>query len=130
MMLKQFKVCLVLLGLLHSISAFADISIDTQSLRLRFSDHGDLLSAEACFPACSGKGAKTRVLSHRQGMFMLSQENTGRLQVEQEHSADVTRLSFAEQSGRVLHRWVIPDKGWKISLSASGSASASLQSGE
>jgi YidC/Oxa1 family membrane protein insertase len=130
MMLKQFKVCLVLLGLLHSISAFADISIDTQSLRLRFSDHGDLLSAEACFPACSGKGAKTRVLSHRQGMFMLSQENTGRLQVEQEHSADVTRLSFAEQSGRVLHRWVIPDKGWKISLSSSGSASASLQSGE
>ena len=128
-MFRRFKYWLVILCLLHSASAVATISIDTDSLRLRFSEQGDLLYAEACFHSCSEKGAKTRVLSGERGMLLLGQAEGQQLQLEQEHENSTTTLSFFEQSGRVLHRWQIPDQGWLISLSSPLTEAATLMSG-
>jgi len=130
MMFRQFRAWLVIAGLLVSVSAVADISVDTDSLRLRFSEQGDLLHAEACYPACSDKRVKTRVLSAGQGMLVLDQGETGHLQSEKEHSNATTSLFFSDQTGRVIHRWQIPDQGWMISLESPGTRMATLMSGE
>jgi len=130
MISRQFRICLVILGLLQTVSAVADISVDTESLRLRFSEQGDLLRAEACFPACSDKKVKTRLLSGGQGMLVFNLANNPRLQLEQEHNNSTTTLSFSEGSGRLLHQWQIPDQGWMISLKSSGASTATLISGE
>ena len=102
---------------------------DAASLDLRFSEQGDLLRVEACFPGCSGVDVKTRVLSPGQGMLVLTRDNTRSLQVQREHEDSITTLSFAEESGRMLHRWKIPDQGWLISLNSPGADTATLASG-
>ena len=62
--------CLAVSGLLYSLSVVADTEVNTESLRLKFGDQGDLLRVEACFPTCSGGSAKIRVLSADQGMLV------------------------------------------------------------
>ena len=123
------KTWLVVMGLLQPVLAFADIAVDTDSLRLQFSEQGDLLRVEACFPACSAEDLKTRLLSPQQGMLLLGQDNTRPLLPGREHSNSTTTLSFSEESGRVIHRWQIPDQGWLISLASSGTETAVLASG-
>jgi YidC/Oxa1 family membrane protein insertase len=127
---RRVKIWLLVLSLLASASTVADITVDTDSLRLRFSDQGDLLRAEACFPACPEKRVKTRVLSATQGMLVLGQAENTRLQLEREHKNAITTLSFNGQSGQVVHRWQIPDRGWMISLQSTGTNMATLMSGE
>lgn len=124
------KAWLVVLGLFLSVSAVANVSVDTDSLRLQFNERGDLLRVEACFPTCSDKRAKTRLLSAGLGMLLLNQDPTEPLQLEHEYGNSMTTLSFAGPSGRVLHRWQIPDQGWMISLKSSAVEAASLVSGE
>ena len=127
---RRFKIWLVSLSLLQPLTALANISVDTDTLRLQFSQQGDLLRAESCFPSCSDKGAKNRVLSAGQGMLVLQQDNSPQLQVEQVHGNSTTTLSFTDLSGQLIHRWQIPDQGWMISLGSPGTKAASLMSGE
>ena len=130
MMIGRLKYCLALLCLASSMAAFADIQVDTDSLRLKFSEQGDLLHAEACYPTCDEGGAQRRVLSGQQGMLVLGQGSSRSLQLAQSKSDASTILSFSDQSGRVLHRWQIPDQGWLISLVSPTTSSATLSSGE
>ena len=59
---------LAVLALLQPMAVRADINLETESLRLQFSERGDLLRVAACFPGCSVQGSKTRLLSAGQGM--------------------------------------------------------------
>ncbi len=129
-MLRTFKHWLLVSCLVFSVSAFAEISVDTETLHLQFSRQGDLLSVEACFPTCSGGGDKTRVLSAAQGMLVFDQGDRQGLQFEREYENSTTILSFSDPTGRVSRRWQIPDQGWIISVSSPDSATASLMSGE
>ncbi len=129
-MIKIFKIWLLVLGLLQAVSAVAEIAVDSESLRLNFSEQGDLLRVEACFPTCKEAGANTRVLSGVQGMLVFDQGNSRDLQLKREHKNATTTLSFADQSGRELRRWQIPDQGWMISVSSLEAMTASLMSGE
>ena len=122
--------CLALLCMAPSMTVFADVQIDTESLRLTFGEQGDLLQAEACYPGCAGEGVKRRVLSSQRGMLVLGPDASPSLQLEQSRSDASTILSFSDQSGRVLHRWQIPDQGWLISLASPTTRSATLSSGE
>ena len=45
MMVRRFLVWLLLAGLLSPISAAAELGVDTESLKLKFSDQGDLILA-------------------------------------------------------------------------------------
>lgn len=126
----MFRNSLAALGMLLSVSAIAGVSVETDSLRLQFSGRGDLLRAEACFPDCSELDAKVRLLSAVQGMLVFEAEETEYLQVSRIAENSLTTLSFSDPSGAVLRRWQIPDKGWKISVTASAVGKAMLMSGE
>ena len=129
MIFRSFKIWLAVLGLMHSVSAVAEIVIDTQSLHLQFSEQGDLLRVTACFPTCAAAGAKTRVLSAAQGMLVFEQSSIEGLRLERENQGTVTILSFSDKAGRVLRHWQIPDQGWMISVTVFGAESATLMSG-
>ena len=129
-MIEQFKYCVVVFLLASSMVVSADVQVDTDSLQLKFSEQGDLIHAEACFPSCAAEGSKRRVLSGKQGMVVLDQNSSGQLQLTQDKVDSLTTLSVTDQSGRVVHRWQIPDQGWLISLASSKSGSATLSSGE
>lgn len=125
-----FKLGLLILALLLSAPVPAEVTVDTESLRLQFSKHGDLLRAEACFPVCSGEGSKSRVLSADEGLLRFEHDFAQGLTLEREHNNAVTVLSFKELTGKILRRWQIPDQGWVISLTSSGQGSVTLKSGE
>jgi YidC/Oxa1 family membrane protein insertase len=128
-MIRKFKIWLVVLGLMPSAFAVAQVAVDTESMRLQFSEQGDLLRAEACFPACSGEGAKTRVLSAAAGMLVFENGNTQGLQLQRVYKDATTTLSFSDPTGQVLRRWQIPDKGWLVSVTTAHVESVSLTSG-
>jgi len=126
---RVLTICLLGLSLMQPVSAVAEVNVETKSLHLQFSEQGDLLRAEACFPACFGEGAKTRILSAEQGMLVFEQGDTQVARHERENKKSTTTLSFADQTGQVLRRWQIPDQGWIISVISSGAETATLMSG-
>ncbi len=107
----------------------ADVTVDTESLHLQFSEDGDLLLVEACFPACSGAGAKTRLLSATHGMLVFDEGTTPGWRLQRETGQSMTTLLFSGPSGQAVRRWVIPHKGWMIAFASSVPESASLASG-
>ena len=121
---------LLIAGLIQPLTVQATISVDTESLRLQFSEQGDLLHVESCFPACSDEDAKSRVLSSEAGMFVFEQEQSARYQLERQHKDRATVLTFTDGSGRERTRWRIPDTGWVISVVTEGAGAATLMSGE
>jgi len=124
MMFRKIQIWLVILCWLHSAAAIAEVVVDTKSLHLQFSEQGDLLRVEACFPSCVADGANIRVLSAGQGMLVFDQGDTRGLQLEREHKDATTILSFSDQSGEVKRRWQIPDQGWMLSVSSIDAATA------
>ena len=127
---RQAGIWLAVICLLAPLSAMAQTSIDTQSLRLQFSAKGDLISAEACFPSCSKARMKTRVLSAGQGMLVFEQDTAPGWQFKRELDDSTTILTFTDTSGDTERRWSIPGDGWLITVSSRGSAKATLASGE
>ena len=126
---KQAKIWLVILSWLVSISAAAEVTVDTDSLRLQFSDQGDLLHTEACFPKCSSAGAKTRLLSAGQGMLVFDKGDAQGWQLSRELKDSTEILTFTNRSGSAFRRWQVPDQGWLISVTARGVEKATLKSG-
>jgi len=121
---------LLLATLLQPLAALATINVETESLQLQFSEQGDLLRVESCFPACSAGDAKTRVLSAEKGMFVFEQGSSTQYQLERKHEDRATVLTFSDGSGRAGARWSIPDTGWVVSVVAPAVGSATLMSGE
>jgi YidC/Oxa1 family membrane protein insertase len=124
------KLGFLLICLMHVVTAAASVEVETESLRLQFNQQGNLIGATACFPDCEDAGAKTRMLSGEQGMLSFAQTNDQDLQFERFNKNDVSVLTWSDQSGRVIRRWSIPDRGWVISVAASGEETATLTSGE
>jgi hypothetical protein len=79
------KTLVLLLFVLQSMPVAGAVRVETQTLRLQFGDSGDLLRVEACFPGCSDKNAKSRVLSAERGMFLFNNGDTPELRSEREH---------------------------------------------
>jgi len=129
MMFGRINFWLVILCLMHPVASAAEVTVDTESLRLQFSEQGDLLRVEACFPNCIEDGANNRVLSAGQGMLVFGQGNTQGLELQREHIDATTILTFSDQAGQVKRRWQIPDQGWMLSVTSHDAATASLMSG-
>jgi len=125
----RLKTCLAGLLLLFAATSRADVTLDTQSLRLQFSSKGDLLRAEACFPACSEPGAKIRLLSAGHGMLVFDDDKTADLQVSTTTDGTATSLSFTAASGDLVRQWLIPDQGWMLSVASPATRQARLMSG-
>jgi len=129
-MKNKFITFLIFLALMRPGLAMAGVVVDTQSLRLQFTDQGDLLRVESCFPECSKRDAQTRVLSAHEGMFVFDRGAQQPLSSGQKHSGGATVLTYSDDAGKPVIRWDIPDRGWKISVTISGAGSARLMSGE
>lgn len=121
---------LVVLVLLQPMMIQADVPVETESLRLLFSDKGDLLRAEACFPDCQQSDAKMRVLSAQKGMFVFARDALPGLQLERTREQSATVLKWSDADRQVLRRWAVPDHGWVLSLTTRGADEAELLSGE
>ena len=121
---------LAVLAMLQPMMVQADIPVETDSLRLQFSDQGDLLRVEACFPDCQQSDAKTRVLSAQKGMFVLGSEALPGLQFERSREPSATILEWSDGDRQVFRRWSVPDHGWVLSLTTQGADKAELSSGE
>jgi len=130
MMRHKIKIWLLLAGLMLSASVFAEITVDTDSLQLLFSEQGDLLRAEACFPACSEDGGQSRELSAGRGMLVFGQGGAQGSQLRREHKDAMTILIFHGHDGQLQRRWQIPDQGWLLSVTSTAPETASLASGE
>jgi len=126
---KLLNICLAGLLLLFAASSQANVTVDTQSLRLQFSDRGDLLRAEACFPDCGTAGAKVRVLSADQGMLVFDDPEKGVLQVSKTADGPDTRLTFTDAKGVEVRNWLIPNQGWKLNVSSTATRALRLMSG-
>jgi len=126
-----FRTWLVALCLFLSVSATAEVTVDTQSLRLRFSEQGGLRQAEACFPACDVDHAQTKLLSSGQkGMLVFQTVPDNELRFERSHQNEQTILNWFDSSGRVVGTWTIPDQGWMLTYRSPHSTSLTLYSGE
>ena len=129
MMIRNLKHLLLLVALILPMSAVSDVSVDTESLQLQFSDQGDLLRVKACFPGCAVEGAQSRVLSAEQGMLVFEQSDSYSALPTREHHDDTTFLRFTDQTGGKQRLWQIPDQGWLLTVSSSSSETATLASG-
>lgn len=129
MIFGKLKTWMVIFSLMQPVFVSADIAVNTDHLRLRFSEQGDLLHAEACFPTCTGNDSKNRVLSAAQGMLLLVQGSQQDFQLEREEKNATINLSFINRAGQVVHHWQVPKKDWMISVKSSGAKGASLMSG-
>jgi len=131
MIFMGFRTWLLASCLLVSASAVAEVTVDTDSLRLQFSQRGDLIRVEACFPDCSSQGSQARLLSSGKGMLLFEQDNLPYLELSRDFDSATatTTLSFNDPSGVPVRRWIIPDRGWMVSVFSLGSEKATLMSG-
>lgn len=107
---------------------------------MQFSEQGDLLRTEACFPSCDSNQINSRVLSSQAGMLVFSGAGKADLTRSKQHSGswdlrrsreeNSTVLEFSTANGQAARRWQIPDAGWLISLTVRGESSAQMASGQ
>jgi len=116
------------MGLMQPVLASA-VTVDTESLHLRFSEYGDLLNAEVCFPDCRAMQSKTRNQSSEQLRFTISRIDRRPIHLRQSHENGLTVLVFTDQAGEIVRRWQIPDQGWSVSVTVLGAERATLSSG-
>ncbi len=131
MKFAALKFVVFVLSLIQAATVTADFNVETENLRLQFSRQGDLLRAEACFPACDAENAQTRMLSSDQkGMLVFQTVPDNNLRFERSHQNKLTILNWFDSSGRAVGTWTIPDQGWMLTYRSPHDTSLTLYSGE
>ncbi|HLF29870.1 MAG TPA: membrane protein insertase YidC [Xanthomonadales bacterium] len=117
--------------------AQADISVETSTLNLRFSDQGKLVEAVLCYPRCQHENARRQRLAAIDGVIDFGQMVDSRWVQRRGLPGDGSVLSGVE--GQQLHftnsdgqsvTWIIPLQGYRIEAHVTGSEQLSLRSGE
>jgi len=116
-----------LLALFAWTDAAAETLINNDVLRLTFDDRGNLQSAMACFPACTGANARVQQFGDA-SVIALNAPGAGQWVREESSSNTHFELRFRSASGGVK-TWRVPRKGYLIELEQSGVSSISIQSG-
>ena len=111
-----------------SAEAVAETGINTDSLRLTFDSAGNLQSALACFPACTGENVRVQQFADASAIRMESAGKGGWTQSENSTQTHY-ELTFRQDSGAWL-TWRIPFHGYSVELEHSGIEKMSIQSGE
>ena len=107
--------------------AEAATTVNTQTLRLTFDGQGNLESAIACFPACSGESVRLQQFAD-DGLIRIGPRAGGRWAVAENRSADHHELSFTGPDGSRL-AWRIPQQGYRLELELATGAGLSIRSG-
>ena len=106
--------------------ARADTTVNTHAQRLTFDDRGNLVTAIACFPSCTGDGVRFRQYSERPAVEFASRGAWQR----SDWTDGVHRvLEFTGPNGARL-TWRIPQQGYRLQLELAGAPALTLRSGE
>lgn len=108
----------------------ADIPVDTESLQLRFSDYGDLVSARACLPTCGAPGAHEQEFTSYRGFISLNRDSGVVFEFERLNGDGSVQLVFTNLFTNEVRRWRIPHKGYGFGLEVSRHQDLSMASGE
>ncbi|MCW8872621.1 MAG: membrane protein insertase YidC [Xanthomonadales bacterium] len=126
--LPEPRFWMVLLLWFVSATALADTTVTTQTLRLTFSEQGNLQSAIACFPACSGDAVRLQQFAD-DGVITFETASGGQWSVSDHRAAKYQELAFVGPGGARL-TWRIPVQGYRIELDQAGVDSVSVRSGQ
>ena len=118
----------VLLALISCASAHAAKQVDTETLRLTFSDSGELQSALACFPSCSNEFTRVQQFSD-QALVGFEPFTAGAWSHSTQTTDTEYRLRFEHSSG-AFAEWVVPARGYRVGLELDMPGAVSLRSGE
>jgi len=118
---------MAVLALGSGADAMAETLINTDTLRLTFDDAGNLQSAIACFPACSGQGARIQQFGDS-SIIGFGQESPGAWMRNQSRLETHYELQFNHASGASLI-WRVPNHGYRVELDISGIRGMSVRSG-
>jgi hypothetical protein len=113
--------------LLSAQAAMADTSIETEKLRLDFDSTGQLRSAFACFPACTGDNARVQQFGD-DGVIVFPRQGSA-WQKSSSRTETHYLLSFSDGRGASMS-WKIPLQGYLLELEAAGVGGLELRSGE
>jgi YidC/Oxa1 family membrane protein insertase len=105
----------------------AETQVTTDTLRLTFTDAGDLKSVIACFPGCAGPNARIQQFGDEAvvGFRSAPTQSWRKDEVQEE---DYLELRFTSDDGRFL-TWRIPSKGYRLELGLAHVPGMSLSSG-
>ena len=108
----------------------ADIPVDTESLQLRFSEYGDLLSVNACLPACGSDGSRSQEFESYRGFISLNRDSGVMFEFERYDGDNAIDLVFTNLFSDEVRRWRIPHTGWLLGLEISRSQDMAMASGD
>jgi len=115
------------LALSFCAEASADTLVNTETLRLTFDDSGDLRSAIACFPSCSGESARVQQFADA-AVISFEQAARGGWEKTETRTEEHHEIGFRNDSASLT--WRIPIRGFRIELEHSGIGELSIQSGK
>jgi YidC/Oxa1 family membrane protein insertase len=117
----------LLLGLLLWTPLHAGPSVSTETLRLTFSDSGNLETAIACFPSCSDEQTRLQQFAE-QTLIGVEAFTTGEWSYDSQRGEAGYRLDFSHSSGATL-AWTVPARGYRIELELDVPGPLALNSG-
>jgi len=121
-------VAIVLLSLCTVPDVYAETQVNTDSLRLTFDSSGNLKTALACFPACSGEQVRIQQFGGA-SVVGLQRGNRGSWTQANDRTDSHYELRFQQASGASVS-WRVPLHGHLVELELSGGGSMALQSGQ
>jgi YidC/Oxa1 family membrane protein insertase len=124
---KAVRIITALVALLGCNGLAAETQVNTDSLRLTFSDSGDLTSALACFPACSGDDVRLQQFGD-ETVIGFNAAADGAWQRREVREKEYLELRFSSDDGRFL-TWRIPFKGHRLELGLANVPGISVYSG-
>ena len=119
--------CLLMLCCIGACGAEAATTVNTQTLRLTFDGQGNLESAIACFPGCSGDSVRLQQFAD-DGLIRIGPRAGDRWAVAERTSATHHELTFSGPDGGRL-TWRIPQRGYRLELELATGAGLSIRSG-
>ena len=127
---KSITALLLATFLAFGIPAHAEIPVDTETLSLKFSDFGDLLSVRACLSACGAEDARSQMFDSYRGFISLNRDSGTVFELERLDSDKSIDLIFTNLVSNEVRRWRIPHSGWLLGLETSRPQGLAMVSGE
>jgi YidC/Oxa1 family membrane protein insertase len=127
---NRFNSLLLIVLLCLSLPIQANIPVDTESLRLRFSAYGDLVSARACLPGCGSPGSRSQEFESYRGFISLNRDSGMAFEFERIDGDNAIDLVFTNLISSEVRRWRIPHSGWLLGLEVSRSQEMAMASGK
>ena len=108
--------------------AHADITVDTDTLRLTFGPSGTLDSAIGCFPSCTDENTRIQQFGSS-NIVEFEVFTSGSWNHSRSESKAGLELKFTHGSGAST-TWTVPSRGYLLKLSSDRPGGVTLRSGE